>query len=77
MSKANTVEIVTPHGKETIIDLTSDSVTPEKLMEGETAHDKSGNQIVGTFAFQTEEWELTVENDDGSTSTVTKAVCIL
>ncbi len=33
----------------TLIDLTSDSVTPESLLPGVTAHDKSGNQITGTF----------------------------
>ena len=34
---------------ETLIDLTADTVTPETLAEGVTAHDKSGNQIVGTL----------------------------
>ena len=33
----------------TLIDLTSDSVTPESLLPGVTAHDKSGNPITGTF----------------------------
>ena len=32
---------------ETLIDLTNDSVTPETLAEGVTAHDESGNLIVG------------------------------
>ena len=32
----------------TLIDLTEDSVTPETLAKGVTAHDKSGAQIVGT-----------------------------
>ena len=32
-----------------LIDLTEDSVTPEKLLIGETAHDKSGNLIKGTL----------------------------
>lgn len=32
---------------ETLIDLTNDTVTPESLAEGVTAHDKSGNAIVG------------------------------
>lgn len=31
-----------------LIDLTADTVTPETLMQGVTAHDKSGNLIVGT-----------------------------
>ena len=35
-------------GGETLIDLTGDSVTPETLATGTTAHDKSGAPIVGT-----------------------------
>lgn len=35
-------------GKETKLDLTADTVTPDKLAEGITAHDKSGAPIVGT-----------------------------
>lgn len=37
------------YGGKTLIDLTNDSVTPETLMEGETAHDASGEPIVGTM----------------------------
>lgn len=37
------------YGTETLIDLTNDTVTPDKLADGATAHDKSGNQIVGTM----------------------------
>ena len=37
-------------GDETLIDLRNDSVTPETLAEGVTAHDKSGNQITGTMS---------------------------
>lgn len=33
----------------TLIDLTSDSVTPETLISGVTAHDASGKKITGTF----------------------------
>ena len=36
------------YGGNTLIDLTSDSVTEEALYSGEKAHDKSGAQIVGT-----------------------------
>lgn len=36
------------YGNDILIDLTSDSVTPSTLKIGETAHDKGGNQIVGT-----------------------------
>jgi hypothetical protein len=35
---------------ETLIDLTGDTVTPETLAEGATAHDMAGNPIVGTMA---------------------------
>lgn len=34
---------------ETLIDLTGDTVTEEKLLKGITAHDKSGTLITGTF----------------------------
>lgn len=33
---------------EVLVDLTNDSVTPENLKEGVTAHDASGKQITGT-----------------------------
>lgn len=36
------------YGTETIIDLTSDTVTADKLLAGYTAHDASGAQITGT-----------------------------
>ena len=35
-------------GGQTLIDLTNDSVTPETLMAGETAHNAAGEAIVGT-----------------------------
>ena len=37
------------YGGDTLIDLTSDSVTPENLLSGVTAHDASGKKITGTF----------------------------
>lgn len=36
------------YGGETLIDLTSDTVTPEKLLKGASCHDKSGEVIQGT-----------------------------
>lgn len=33
---------------ETVLDLTSDTVSPDKLLSGYTAHDASGAQITGT-----------------------------
>ena len=34
---------------ENLIDLTSDTVTPETLASGATAHNRAGEQIVGVF----------------------------
>lgn len=34
---------------ETVLDLTADSVTPETMTEGTTAHNAAGEQIVGTY----------------------------
>lgn len=36
-------------GEEVVVDLTNDSVTPETLAEGETAHNAKGNLIRGTM----------------------------
>ena len=56
-----------------LLDLTSDTVTPDKLANGVTAHDKSGTKITGTAKVgTTENWVFTME--DGST--VTKAVFV-
>lgn len=47
-------------GDETLIDLTEDSVTPQTLMLGATAHNRAGDEIVGEFdpsIFQTKEDE--------------------
>lgn len=63
----------TVNGAETLIDLTGDSVTPETLAAGATAHDKSGAKITGTAKVgKTETWVITLK--DGST--VQKAVFV-
>lgn len=36
------------YGNTTLIDLTSDTVTPQVLAQGYTAHDRTGQAIVGT-----------------------------
>lgn len=36
------------YGGKTLLDLTADTVTPDKLAEGITAHDKSGALVTGT-----------------------------
>ena len=56
MANANQVII---NGK-TILDLRSDTVTPETLQKGYTAHDKSGTKITGTLEVPATE-EQTVE----------------
>ena len=45
----NKVTMNTPDGEQTLIDLTGDSVTPETLAKGATAHNAAGEQIVGTM----------------------------
>lgn len=45
MANANQVII----NGETVLDLRSDTVTPETLQKGYTAHDKSGTKITGTL----------------------------
>lgn len=56
------------HGK-TLIDLTSDTVTADALLDGYIAHDKSGNVITGTFLsdFPTSfEFVTRLQDDDGN-----------
>ena len=36
------------YGNQTLIDLTSDTITADKLLPGYTAHDATGAQITGT-----------------------------
>lgn len=38
----------------TLIDLTADTVTPDKLLSGYTAHDKSGAPITGTCTYDSD-----------------------
>lgn len=38
------------YGSNTLIDLTGDTVTADKLLNGYTAHDKAGNPIIGNYA---------------------------
>lgn len=37
------------YGTTVLVDLTEDTVTPDKLLKGETAHDASGEPITGTL----------------------------
>ena len=49
----NKVIINTPSGEKVLMDVTGDTVTPETLAEGVTAHDASGNKITGTMPIET------------------------
>lgn len=56
------------HGK-TLIDLTKDTVTSDKLLAGSTAHDKSGKKITGTFLSSmpsTFEIDFALQDDAGN-----------
>lgn len=46
-------------GDEVLIDLTGDTVTPDKLLEGVTAHDKSGEIITGECTFDSNTQDAT------------------
>ena len=59
----NKVVMNTATGVETLIDLTEDTVTPETLLAGATAHNARGELIVGTIEIPTKVSEL--ENDAG------------
>lgn len=50
------------YGGETVVDLTNDTVTPETLSEGVTAHDASGALITGTM-------KSSISESGGSAST--------
>lgn len=47
------------YGGNALIDLTGDSVTKDKLLTGYTAHDKSGEVIKGTCAFDVDSTDAT------------------
>ena len=48
------------YGNRTLIDLTSDTVTKDKILSGFTAHDKSGTIITGTCEFDVNSTDATV-----------------
>lgn len=57
---ATTVNKVVYGGK-TLIDLTSDTVTADKLLKGVKAHDQSGASIVGTCEFDANTQDATAQ----------------
>lgn len=48
------------YGGNTLIDLTGDTVTEDKILSGYTAHDKSGESITGTCDFDVNSSDATV-----------------
>lgn len=47
------------YGSNTLIDLTADTVTEDKILSGYTAHDKSGEQIEGTCDYDVDSTDAT------------------
>lgn len=47
------------YGGKTLIDLTGDTITPDKLLAGYTAHDKSGEIVEGTCPFDVDSTDAT------------------
>lgn len=50
------------YGGKTLIDLTGDTVTADKVLEGFTTHDKSGASITGTCTFDVNSGDATPED---------------
>ena len=48
------------YGGETKFDLTGDTVTPDKLLKGATAHDKAGDPIVGECEYDVNSQDATI-----------------
>lgn len=53
------------YGGRTLVDLTNDTVTPETLAKGATAHDASGNKITGTLKANIKTYEITLAKASG------------
>ena len=47
------------YGTQTLLDLTGDTVTEDKLLSGITAHDKTGNKVTGTCTFDSDTTDAT------------------
>jgi formylmethanofuran dehydrogenase subunit D len=59
-------------GDRTVVDLTGDSVTADTMLEGVTAHDKSGAQITGTAVIPTvNNGKLTIQKNGTTVATFT------
>lgn len=50
------------YGDQTLMDLTEDTVTEDKVLEGETFHDRSGNSRVGSLVIPVQDVEINGES---------------
>lgn len=58
---ANTTVNKVIYGGKTLIDLTGDTVSKDKLLSGVTAHDKSGAKITGECTYDVDSTDATVD----------------
>ena len=66
---------VVVYGGKTLIDLTADTVTADKILKGATAHDKSGAPITGTCTYNADTSDATAAGAEilsGKTAYVNK-----
>ena len=47
------------YGSQVLIDLTGDTATADKILQGYTAHDKSGESVTGTCPFDVDSSDAT------------------
>lgn len=52
------------YGGETIVDLTGDTVTADKLLEGVTAHGKNGEQITGNVPYEDHAYSMSPSSEE-------------
>nr|DAJ82116.1 MAG TPA: tail protein [Caudoviricetes sp.] len=73
MAEKNISKVV--YGGKTLIDLTADTVTADKILKGATAHDKSGAPITGTCTYNADTSDATAAGAEilsGKTAYVNK-----
>ena len=61
------------YGNSTLIDLTNDTVVPEALVSGYTAHDRSGATVTGTLELPSSSSPLPVEKGGTNANTASAA----
>ena len=57
----NKIVLNTENGEQVLVDLTGDNVTPDKMVVGTIAHDKSGEKITGTNPYELEATDTEVQ----------------